>query len=255
VARSSSADGDGPTLQPLVSKLEYRVALDPADRKAILALPHNARSVEQHHYIVRERDRAQFSCLMLRGFSVRHKIVGTGERQIVAIHMKGEMVDLQNSLLGVADHSVQMLTAGEVTLIPREEIRRVAFERPNVGLAMWMDTLVDASIFREWIANVGRRDARTRIAHLLCEFSLRLKLAGLGERTNYELPMTQEQLADATGLTAVHVNRTIKSLEADRLIERVGPRSIVIGNWKKLADAGDFDSNYLHLRENEPALQ
>lgn len=255
MSRSSYDRDSGPTLGPLVSKLEYRVTLDAADREAILAMPNSPRSVEQHDYIVRERDRAEFSCLMLRGFSVRHKIVGTGERQIVAIHMKGEMVDLQNSLLGVADHSVQMLTAGEVTLIPREEVRRVALERPNVGLAMWMDTLVDASIFREWIANVGRRDARTRIAHLLCEFALRLKLAGLGERTNYELPMTQEQLADSTGLTAVHVNRTIKSLEADELIERASPRSIVIGNWKKLAEAGDFDSNYLHLRKDEPALQ
>lgn len=85
---------------------------------------------------------------------------------------------------------------------------------------MWLDTLVDGSIFREWVTNVGRRDARTRIAHLLCEFSLRLKLAGLGEQGAYELPMSQEQVADATGLTPVHVNRTIKGLENDGLIER-----------------------------------
>jgi CRP-like cAMP-binding protein len=119
---------------------------------------------------------------------------------------------------------------------------------------MWIDTLVDASIFREWIANVGRRDARTRIAHVLCEFALRLKLAGLGEQTGYQLPMTQEQLGDVTGLTSVHVNRTLKSLEAEGLIERISPRSITIGDWKKLAHAGDFDSNYLHLHEGEPAL-
>ena len=100
-----------------------------------------------------------------------------------------------------------------------------------------------------------RRDARTRIAHLLCEFSLRLKLAALGQDNQYELPMTQEQLADATGLTAVHVNRTIKLLDQQGLIERSNPRSIHIGDWRKLADAGDFDSNYLHLREHEPAIQ
>jgi CRP-like cAMP-binding protein len=168
--------------------------------------------------------------------------------------MKGEMVDLQNALLGKADHSVQMLTVGEVAIIPRDAIERIAFERPDVGKAMWIDTLVDASIFREWIANVGRRDARTRIAHLMCELALRLKVAGLGEQANYEVPMTQEQLADATGLTPVHVNRTLKSLEIDALIERSDPRSITIGDWKKLADAGDFDSNYLHLKEEEPAL-
>ena len=239
-------------LEPLARKLEYRVKLSAANRAALLALPHTVKSIEPHHYVVRQGDRTQFSCLMLAGFSVRHKIVAGGFRQIVAIHMKGEMVDLQNSLLGTADHSVQMLTAGQVVTIPREEIERIAFEHPAVGKAMWIDTLVDASIFREWIANVGRRDARTRIAHLLCEFALRLKLAGLGEQWGYELPMTQEQLGDATGLTSVHVNRTLKSLEADRLIERVRPRSVIIGEWKRLADTGDFDSRYLHLPEDEP---
>jgi CRP-like cAMP-binding protein len=165
------------------------------------------------------------------------------------------MVDLQNSLLEVADHSVQMLTGGELGMIPREEVQRLCAERPAVARAMWVDTLVDGSIFREWITNVGRRDARTRISHLLCEFSLRIKLAGLGEEDTYELPMTQEQLADATGLTSVHVNRTIKLLDQQGLIERSNPRSIHIGDWKKLAAAGDFDSNYMHLRKNEPALQ
>lgn len=238
----------------MVRKLAYWCKLEAADRNALLALPHSVKTLQQHHFIIRERDRAAYSCLLLSGFAIRHKIVGGGYRQIVAIHMKGEMVDLQNSLLGTADHSVQMLTHGQVAMIPREEIIKLAFERPAVGQAMWLDTLVDASIFREWIANVGRRDARTRIAHVLCEFALRLKVAGLGEQSGYQLPMTQEQLGDATGLTSVHVNRTLKSLEADGLIGRLSPRSIVIGDWKKLSEVGDFDSNYLHLREGEPAL-
>lgn len=244
----------GSALEPLVRKLSYWNKLDAADRAAVLALPHVLKPLQQHHYIVRERDCAAYSCLLLSGFAIRHKIVGAGYRQIVAIHMRGEMVDLQNSLLGSADHSVQMLTLGQVAMIPREEIDRLAFDRPAVGRAMWRDTLVDASISREWIANVGRRDARTRIAHVLCEFALRLKVAGLGEQTGYQLPMTQEQLADATGLTPVHVNRTLKSLDADGLIERLSPRSIVIGDWKNLSDVGDFDSAYLHLHESEPAL-
>jgi CRP-like cAMP-binding protein len=165
--------------------------------------------------------------------------------------MKGEMVDLQNSLLGVADHDVQMLTVGKIAMIPRQQIERVAAERPAVGRAMWIDTLVDAAIFREWIMNVGRRDAKTRLAHLFCEFSLRLNLAGLGQHDGYELPMTQEQLGDATGLTPVHVNRTIKQLERDGLIKRSSARSIQIGDWRKLAKVGDFDSTYLHMREGD----
>ena len=241
-------------LEPMVRKLGYWQKLDAADREAILALPHSVKRVEQHHYIIRERDKASHSCVLLSGFAVRHKIVGGGYRQICAIHMKGEIVDLQNSVLGTADHSVQMLTTGQIAMIPRDEIVRIAFERPAVGRAMWYDTLVDGSIFREWIANVGRRDARTRVAHLLCEFALRLKVAELGDEVGYQLPMTQEQLGDATGLTSVHINRTIKQLEAEGLIERVSPRSITIGDWKKLADAGDFDSHYLHLDDGEMAL-
>ena len=244
----------GAVLQPLLRKLEYRGKFSAPDRAALLSLPHIVKSFENQHYIVRERDRATHSCLMLSGFCVRHKVVAGGYRQIIAIQMKGEMVDLQNSLLGTADHSVQMLTRGKVAMIPREEVVRIAFERPAIGKAMWIDTLVDASIAREWVANVGRRNARTRIAHLLCEFGLRLKHAGLGEETGYDLPMTQEQLADTTGLTAVHVNRTIKDLEREGLITRSTPRSITIGDWKKLADTGDFDSNYLHMNQNDPVL-
>ena len=238
----------------MVRKLEYRAKFSEDDRAALLGLPHVVKSIQNSHYIVRERDKATHCCLMLAGFSVRHKIVGTGHRQIVAIHMKGEMVDLQNSLLGTADHSVQMLTSGQIAFIPREEIVRIAFERPEVGKAMWLDTLVDGSISRDWIANIGRRDARSRIAHILCEFGLRLQHAGLGDQSGYTLPMTQEQLGDATGLTAVHVNRTIKALGAEGLIERVSPRAITIGDWKKLAGVGDFDSGYLHMREDDPVL-
>ncbi len=242
------------TLEPLVEKLAYRTALSAEDRAAIMDLPFTLRTVERGQFIVRERELATHSCLMLSGYSIRSKLTAKGDRQIVAIHMKGEMVDLQNSLLRVADHSVQMLTPGKVAMAPREDVIQLTMKRPAVAHAMWIDTLVDASIFREWIANIGRRDARTRVAHLLCEFAVRLRVAGLGGDAYYELPMTQEQLADATGLTSVHVNRTLKGLEREGLIERANPRAIWIGDWRRLAEAGDFDTNYLHLRQNERAL-
>lgn len=247
-------DTDDSTLEPLVQKLSYRAKLDAEDCDAIRALPFTLKRVERGHFIVRERELATQSCVMLSGFSVRTKLVGTGGRQIVAIHMKGEAVDLQNSMLKVADHSVQMLTPAKVAMIPREAVVELTLVRPNVGHAMWIDTLVDASIFREWIVNVGRRDAFTRVAHLLCEFALRLRSAGLGDDTGYELPMTQEQIADSTGLTSVHVNRTIKALASGGLISRPSPRIVRIKDWRKLAEAGDFDSNYLHMRNDDPAF-
>jgi CRP-like cAMP-binding protein len=236
------------TLLPMLRKLRLWMPLDDEDAQAVLALPHNLRRVGAQQYIVRDGEKPIHSCLLLSGFAYRHKVTGEGGRQIMSIHMKGDVVDLQNSLLRRSDHNVQALTDIEVAFIPVEAVRDLAFARPMVGKAMWYETLVDASIFREWTLNVGRRSATARTAHLLCEFALRLEAAGLGDQTGYELPMTQEQLADALGLTSVHVNRTLKALEADGLIERK-QRSVKIGNWQNLSTVGDFDSNYLHLQD------
>ena len=159
--------------------------------------------------------------------------------------MASEFVDLQNGLLAVADHSVQTLTDAEVAFIPRRAVEELALGNAAVGRALWIDTLIDASIFREWVVNVGRRDSRARVAHILCEFSLRLEAAGLANNHHYELPMTQEQLADAVGLTSVHVNRVLKQLGEDGLISRER-RSIVIEDWQRLREAGDFTERYLH---------
>jgi CRP-like cAMP-binding protein len=143
---------------------------------------------------------------------------------------------------------VQALTRATAAFIPREEIQRIAFEFPRIGMAMWYDTLVDASVFREWIANVARRAAGPRLAHLLCEFGLRLEAIGLGDRTSFELPMTQEQLADATGLTPVHVNRTLMDLEGRGLIART-KKFVAVGDWRGLEDEAGFDDTYLHIRD------
>jgi CRP-like cAMP-binding protein len=237
----------------MLRKLEYWASFSDSDREALLALPHSLKTMETGGFVVRDGDKPTHSCLLRSGFLYRHKIVGQGARQIVAIHMSGDMVDLQNSLLGTADHNVQALTRAEVAFIPREAIQEIAFTRPAIGAAMWYDTLVDGSIFREWIANIGRRDARTRLAHIFCEFALRLEAAGLGKQDEWELPMTQEQLADVTGLTPVHVNRMLRSLDAEGLISR-SKRSVVIEDWKGLAAVGDFQSGYLHMPEEKLEL-
>jgi CRP-like cAMP-binding protein len=235
-----------PDLAPMVAKFLRWRPLSDDDCAALLALPNRVIKLRPQEYIVREGDKPQSSCLMLSGFSFRHKVAGNGGRQIFSLHMKGDVADLQNSLLGTADHNLQALTHVEAALIPVEAILDIAFTRPAVGRAMWYETLVDASIFREWTLNVGRRDARTRMAHMLCEFALRLEVAGLGEKCSYQLPMTQEQLADALGLTSVHTNRTLMHLADDGLISR-SQRAIRIEDWPRLAEAGDFDSAYLHL--------
>jgi CRP-like cAMP-binding protein len=238
-------------LDPMLKKLAYYAPLDDADFEALRALPYQLKTVDARQDIVREGERPTFCCVILSGFAFRYKLVAGGARQIVSIHMTSDLVDLENSLLGVADHSVEMMVRSEVAMIPREAVLALAFERPKVGFAMWYSTLVDGSVFREWIANVGRRDAKTAMAHLFCELALLMKVAGVGGQNDYEMPLTQEQLADCLGLTPVHVNRTIKLLESDKLINRSTSRSITIGNWEKLAEAGGFDSTYMHLKGND----
>jgi CRP-like cAMP-binding protein len=226
-------------LAAMVRQLSLREELNQADRDAILELPFTLRRVQANQYLVWDGDRPQHTCLLISGFAYRHKLAGNGGRQIVSIHMRGDIVDLQNSLLGTADHNVQMLTNGDVALIPVEAMRDLAFRHPSVGMAMWYETLVEGSIFREWVLNIGRRDARTRIAHLLCELALRMESAGLGEHINYELPISQEQLGDAVALTSVHVNRTLMKLEQEGLIVRTR-RMITVVDWKKMIERGRF---------------
>jgi CRP-like cAMP-binding protein len=237
---------DHPHLQRMVEKLTGRANLDEADRDALLALPFRTKVFDPHSYIVREGTPTVESTFILEGFVYRQKLTPSGTRQILSVHVPGDFVDLEGSLLNVADHNLQALTRCEVAAIPRKALRELIRTRAQVAHALWVDTLIDASIFREWILNVGRRDSKERVAHLLCEFAKRLELAGLGDENGYSLPMTQEQLADCTGLTSVHVNRTLKALAADGLIVRHG-RSITIPSWERLRDAAGFSELYLHL--------
>jgi CRP-like cAMP-binding protein len=234
-----------PTFARVIARLERRSPLGEAGRNALLSLPFNFRKLAAGAHIVRDGDKAEHCALLLTGFAFRYKITGDGGRQIISIHMASEFVDLQHSFLGVADTSVQTLTESEVALIPRNAIEELALTQPAVGRALWIDTLIDASIFREWVVNVGRRDSRARIGHILCEFSLRLEAAGLARNHRYELPMTQEQLADAVGLTSVHVNRVLRQLGEEGLISR-DKRHIVIEDWARLRHVGDFNERYLH---------
>jgi len=235
-------------LHPLLRKLRQWRALDDADAAAVLALPHVVRAIGAGQVVVWDGDRPQSCCAILSGFAFRHKIASGGVRQILSVHMRGDLVDIHNAMLRVADHNVQMLTEGQIAMIPIDAVLALSAERPRVAEALWYETLVDGAIFREWIVNVGRRDARTRIAHLLCELALRQEQAGLGGRLDYEMPMTQEQIADATGLTAVHVNRMLMGLRTDGLIARTN-RSITVADWAQLAAAGDFNPRYLHIPE------
>ena len=215
------------------------------DVSALLSLPFTRRTFSKDAYVVREGQETSECFLLLRGIAYRQKLLRDGSRQIISFHIPSEFVDLQNGLLRLADHSVQSLYRTELAMIPRTALMDIADRRPSVRMAMWIDTLIDASIFREWVVNVGRRDARTRIAHLLCELALRLERNTPGQEEMLDFPITQEQLADATGLTPVHTNRTLQSLRREGLIQ-LNSGLLRVLDWEGMREIGDFDELYLH---------
>jgi CRP-like cAMP-binding protein len=233
-------------LGPLARRWSRRSALSDTDRAALLALPYTRRTFGKDAYVVREGEQTTECSVLLQGMAFRQKLLRNGARQIISFHIPTEFVDLQNGLLGTADHSVQSLNRSVFAAIPRSALMELADARPAIRAAMWIDTLIDSSIFREWVVNVGRRDSRARIAHLLCELIVRLKSIGAeNDKEMYDFPVTQEQLADATGLTSVHTNRTLQSLRREGLIQLTA-RSLTVLDWEGLREIGDFDELYLH---------
>jgi CRP-like cAMP-binding protein len=236
---------EGGALDPLLRKLDRLGELTPSDRALLAAVPFTVREVGSGHYLVREGAPTAECCVLVAGYACRHKVAANGGRQIVSFHLPGDLLDLQHLLLAIADHNVQTITPATVAWIPKVALKAAAAQSPRIADALWRDTLIDASIFREWVLNVGRRDARSRTAHMLCEFAARREAAGLGSPEEFELPMTQEQIADATGLTAVHVNRMLRVLEEDGAITRER-RQIRIVDWDRMRRIADFDRAYLH---------
>lgn len=230
----------------LIRKFDSHVALDSDDKDALAALPHRVREMSENSYIFRERATPGECAVLLEGFAFRQKLNRDGERQIVSLHIPGDPLNLQSLLLDRADHGVQALTHAKVAMIPRSAMRQLALDRPNIATAFEISNLIEASILREWLMNVGQRNAQTRIAHLLCEIATRLKDRDLLGHYEVELPMTQKQVGDVTGLTAVHVNRSLKALEVEGSIERYR-RAIRCPNWEELVRVADFSDSYLHL--------
>ena len=244
--RGSYAMTTDPPLTLMIRKLETHAPLDAEDRAALLALPHTVRTFDASAYLVREGDRPDKYAVLLSGYAFRQKLTSDGLRQIISLHIPGDMLDLQHLHLEVADHNVQTLTSADVATIPRAAVQTLARTRPGVDHALFVAALVEASIFREWVLNIGRRDARSRLAHLLCEFAARLDAQGLTPGRDYDFPMTQEQIGDALGLTAVHINRTLRALEIEGLIVRNG-RQVNSPSWTALRQVADFSVRYLHL--------
>lgn len=236
----------------LIARFEKRAPLSDKARSDLLNLPFVAKVYPKHAYLVREGERAKSAKLIVDGLAYRHKITAEGARQIISLHIAGDFVDLEGSLLKLADHNVQVLETCTVAEVPRSDLIELIDKHGALAHAMWIDTLIDASVYREWVVNVGRREAKVAMAHLLCEFGTRLEFAGLADGGHYQLPMTQDQLADCLGITPVHINRVLKELAKDGLIVR-RERFVEVPDGAKLSKVAGFNELYLHLDLLEPA--
>ena len=237
---------------PLIRKIESVFTLTDDERQALETLPMQLAVIKENQDIVREGDCPTRSFVILSGFTCTYKVSQDGKRQIMTFDIAGDMPDLQSLHLRMLDSSISSLSTCRVGFITHEDLRDLCDRYPRITAAFWRETLIEAAIFREWLLNVGQRQAYSRVAHLFCEMLVRLKAVGLAEDHACDLPITQVELADAFGLTAVHVNRILKQMRADGLIEIKGTR-LIIPDWDRLKEAGQFSPRYLHLEQGDLA--
>ncbi len=235
-----------------VRKLESIISLSDDDRRALVNLPMRIMSLRGGQDIVREGDSPSCCCLVLQGIGCTYKVTATGKRQIVAFNIPGSIPDLQSLHLETLDTTVATLDPCTVGFIQHAALQDLCDQQPRIAAAFWRKALIDAAVYREWVTNIGQRDAYTRMVHLLCEMKARLAAVGLASDQAFDLPITQVQLGDALGITTVHVNRVLKQIRADGLVEMKGTM-LTIPSWKALRKAGDFDPTYLHFRQERLA--
>lgn len=230
----------------LALRLEAFTRLSNDDRAALARVSHVTREVPPRRDVVREGEKPRDVHLVVQGLACRYKTLPDGRRQIVGFFVPGDFCDLNVYVLQEMDHSIAAITRVRVADIDRDAMDALTAERPRITQALWWHELVNASMQREWILNIGQRTAYERLAHLLVEMFLRLRAVGLTQGQCCDFPVTQTDLADATGLTSVHVNRTLQELRRDGLIELAHKR-LRIPDLQRLMDASMFNANYLHL--------
>jgi CRP-like cAMP-binding protein len=241
-----------PAEHPLLSKLARILVLSENEAAAVRAVPVEALPVKAHQAISREGDGPTKSCLVLEGMVCTSKVVAGGKRQIMAFHIRGDGPDLHSLHLPLLDSDIWAISDCRMAFMLHKDLRALNREHPRLGEVLWRTTLVDASIYREWMVNVGQREAISRIAHLFCETMLRSEDAGLGRSGTCPFPVTQSDLSQATGLSSVHVNRTLQALRGQNLIS-FSKGVLTIHNWQALVALADFRADYLHLPSAEAA--
>jgi CRP-like cAMP-binding protein len=244
--KSKSAPEATEPVSSLVQTLARRDTLSPRDCELLASLPFRLRAYQRGEDIIVANSRPHESCLIVEGFAARTVDFEDGTRQVTGVEVPGDFVDLDALLLRQIDHSVVALTACTMGFTPHEDLHRVIGQAPHLGRMLWLATVIDGAIQRMWIANFGRRSAVTHLAHFVCEIYLRLEAAGLARGGQFDFPVSQQQLSEVLGLSAVHMNRTVQELRRTGLLTWAGGK-IRILDFEGLAALAAFDPTYLSL--------
>ena len=240
-------------IDALTLKLSNSVSLTGDEKNVLQKSITKVVDLGKQDNIKREDEKPDFIHLLLEGWACRYKTLENGKEHIVGFLLPGDLSTLHATILERMDHSIRTLTPVKLALIPQERINYLYLHYPNIARALFWSTLVDEATLREWLVNQGSRPAVIRLAHLFCEMLVRSRAAGLTENHSFPMPLTQEELGNTTGLTKVHVNRSIRQLRMQEMIE-LNHRTLTILDWERLQEFGEFDATYLHMPRIEAQL-
>ncbi|SDH14912.1 Crp/Fnr family transcriptional regulator [Pelagibacterium luteolum] len=232
----------------LIARLQSHLALDESERNGLAGLPCQMRSMPGRNLALAGKLSENHVHMIIEGYACRYRDLADGRRQILSLLMPGDVIDLRQFVLGGMQPAVATLSVATLAAIPNASLFRLLEDHPRITTALWSTTLVEESISREWLVSIGKRSAIERMAHLLCETFLRLAAVGRTEGARFPLPLTQSELADALGLSTVHVNRTLQELrKSGQIAFQAG--TVEIFDFNALAAQAMFSPDYLHLRE------
>lgn len=231
--------------QLLLAKMEEHASLDAADRREILSVPFQLKVLDPEQDVVSQGDRPEASIFVLSGMLARYHTLQSGDRQYLSFHIAGDMPDVQSLLLTIMDHSVCAMNEAVVAYFPHGPLLRALRRRSSISLAFWRMTLIDAAIFRQAITNNSRSPV-ARLAHLFCEQYYRAKEGGLAKRNSCSMPLTQNEIGQALGISGISVHRALRRLRRARIVD-FSKEVLTVHDWQRLVQVSGFDPLYLHI--------
>lgn len=233
-------------LERHLKKLRIRDDISAEEERVVESLVSQVVEVPADRTIVRNGTELHESILLLDGWLGRVKDLHSGQRQMAELHVPGDFADLHGFTLKRLDHDVITISPCRLALVPHERLTELTEKHAHLARLYWLMTNVDAAIHREWTLSLGRRSAQSAMSHLFCELLVRLKIVGLTEQNSFYFPLTQAELGECLGLTAVHVNRTLQQLRRLDVVD-LQSRRVTIHDLERLKEIAEFDDDYLYL--------